>query len=165
MWKVWVVALVCVCATGRVTAAQSSAAMTPGHTELAAADLKWMPAPPVLPKGVEIAVLTGNPFAEGFSIVRLKIPPHTVIAPHWHPTAENFTVLRGTLFAGKGDAVDKHMARAIAAMGFASMPALAHHYAYTEGEAVVLDLSFYGPFQIQYVHPADDPSKPSSPRR
>jgi hypothetical protein len=50
-------------------------------------------------------------------------------------------------------------------MGFASMPALAHHYAYTEGEAVVLDLSFYGPFQIQYVHPADDPSKPSSPRR
>lgn len=164
MWKVWVVALVCVCAAGRVAAAAPAAAMAPGHMELAPADLKWMPAPPVLPKGVEIAVLTGNPFAEGFSIVRLKIPPHTVIAPHWHPTTESFTVLRGTLFAGKGDAVDKRMARAIAAMGFASMPAQAHHYAYTEGEAAVLDLSFYGPFQIQYVHSADDPSKPASLR-
>lgn len=164
MWKVWVVALVCVCAAGRVTAAPPPAAMAPGHTELAPADLKWMPAPPVLPKGVEIAVLTGNPFAEGFSIVRLKIPPHTVIGPHWHPTAESFTVLHGTLFIGKGDAVDKHMARAIAAMGFVSMPALAHHYAYTEGEAAMIDLSFYGPFQIYYIHAADDPSKAPSPR-
>lgn len=118
-----------------------------------------MPAPPVLPKGVQIAVLSGNPFAEGFSIVRLKIPPHTVFAPHWHPTAENFTVLKGRFFVGAGDSVDKSRAGAVGAMGFVSLPAMHHHYAFTEGEGTVIDLSFYGPFQIHYVNPADDPSK------
>lgn len=135
------------------------APVAPDHVQLAPADIKWMPAPPVLPKGVQIAVLSGNPFAEGFSIVRLKIPPHTLIAPHWHPTAENFTVLSGRLFANMGDAVDKAKTRAMGAMGFASMPAMHHHYAYTESEGAVIDLSFYGPFQIHYVNPADDPSK------
>lgn len=62
-----------------------------------------MPAPPVLPKGVQIAVLRGNPFAEGVSTVRLKIPAHTVIAPHWHPTIESFSVLQGKFFVGMGD--------------------------------------------------------------
>lgn len=123
------------------------------------ADVKWMPAPPVLPKGVQIAVLTGNPFAEGFSIVRLKIPPHTTIAPHWHPTAENFSVLRGTIYVGMGDKVDKAKATALPPMGFASMPAQHHHWVYSGDDEVVIDLSFYGPFQIHYVNPADDPSR------
>lgn len=128
------------------------AALTP-------ADLKWMPAPPVLPKGVQIAVLRGNPFAEGMATVRLKIPPHTTFAPHWHPTAESFTVLSGKFFVGMGDRVDKSKTSALPAMGFATMPAMHHHYAYTGNEPVMIDLSFYGPFQIYYVNPADDPSK------
>lgn len=143
--------------------ATTAAAQSPGpdmsHAALTPADLKWMPAPSVLPKGVQIAVLSGNPFAEGFSMVRLKIPPHTTFAPHWHPTAESFTVLQGTFFVGAGDTVNKSAAKALPAMGFASMPAMHHHYAYTGQQAVVIDLSFYGPFQINYVNPADDPSK------
>lgn len=131
----------------------------PDSVQLSPADIKWMPAPPVLPKGVQIAVLRGNPFAEGLSTIRLKIPPQTIIAPHWHPTAESFTVLAGKLFIGMGDSVDKSDARALPAMGFASMPAMHHHYAYTGKEGAVIDLSFYGPFQITYVNPADDPSK------
>ncbi|MGH8182963.1 MAG: hypothetical protein ACREPH_04810 [Rhodanobacteraceae bacterium] len=58
-----------------------------------------------------------------------------------------------------GDHVEKSGAKMLPAMSFASMPATHHHYAYTESEGVVLDLSFYGPFQIYYVNPADDPSK------
>ncbi|MGH8192649.1 MAG: cupin domain-containing protein [Rhodanobacteraceae bacterium] len=136
-----------------------AAAPMPDSAMLAPAELKWMPAPPVLPKGVQIAVLRGNPFAEGMSTVRLKIPPHTVFAPHWHPTTESFTVLAGKFFVGMGDHVDKSTAKALPAMGFASMPATHHHYAYTGNEAAIIDLSFYGPFQIYYVNPADDPSK------
>jgi len=127
--------------------------------QLAPGDLKWMPAPPVLPRGVQLAVLSGNPFAEGFSTLRLNIPPHTTFAPHWHPTAEGFTVLKGTFYVGMGDKVDKTRARALPEMGYALLPATHHHYAYTEGEGTVIDLSFYGPFQIHYVNPADDPSK------
>lgn len=126
---------------------------------LTSADLKWMPAPPVLPKGVQIAVLRGNPFAEGMATVRLKIPPNTVFAPHWHPTIESFSVLLGKFYVGMGDRVDKSHATALPALGFASMPAMHHHYAYTGNEGATIDLSFYGPFQIYYVNPADDPSK------
>lgn len=139
-------------------AAQSPVADT-SPAVLAPADLKWMPAPPVLPKGVQIAVLRGNPFAKGFSTVRLKIPPHTVFAPHWHPTTESFSVLRGTFYVGMGDKVDKSKARALPPMGFASLPAMHHHWVYSGDKEVVIDLSFYGPFQIHYVNPADDPSK------
>lgn len=137
------------------------APIAPAYTHFAPADIKWMPAPPVLPKGVQIAVLSGNPFAEGFSTVRLKIPANTVFAPHWHPTAESFTVLSGKLFVGMGDSVDREHSRGMGAMGFVSLPAMHHHYAYTEGAAAIIDLSFYGPFQIHYVNPADDPSKHS----
>lgn len=130
-----------------------------GHaTRHAPGDLKWMPAPPVLPKGVELAVLAGNPFAEGFCTLRLKIPPHTVFAPHWHPTAESFSVLRGSIYVGAGDKMDRSQATKMPAMSFVSLPAMHHHYVYTGDEGVVIDLSFYGPFQIHYVNPADDPS-------
>ncbi|HET9817970.1 MAG TPA: cupin domain-containing protein [Rhodanobacteraceae bacterium] len=145
------------CVAGSAIADQPAAPAD--HVQLAPGDVKWTPAPPVLPKGVQIAVLFGNPSAEGFSIVRLKIPPHTTFAPHWHPTAESFTVLEGPLYVGMGDKVDKTRATATPARGFASLPAMHHHYAYTEGEGAVIDLSFYGPFQIHYVNPADDPSK------
>lgn len=122
-------------------------------------DLKWMPAPPVLPKGVQLAVLHGNPFAEGMATVRLKIPPNTVFPPHWHPTSESFSVLQGKFHVGMGDHVDKAKASVLPAMGFGSMPAMHHHYAFTGNEGALIDLSFYGPFQIYYVNPADDPSK------
>lgn len=142
-----------------VAAAAEPPATKPDHVQLSPADLKWMPAPPVIPNGVQIAVLSGNPFAEGFSTVRLRIPPHTTFAPHWHPTAESFTVLKGTLYLGMGDKVDKSNARALPPMGFASLPAMHHHWVYSANEEAVIDLSFYGPFQIHYVNPADDPSK------
>lgn len=141
------------------SAAAAPPATDMGGVALAPADLKWMPAPPVLPKGVQLAVLSGNPFAEGFSTVRLKIPPHTIFAPHWHPTTESFTVLRGEFSVGMGDRIDKSKARALPPMSFASMPALHHHYAYTGSEEALIDLSFYGPFQIHYVNPAGGPSK------
>lgn len=137
-------------------------AMEADHTTLSPGDLKWMPAPPVLPKGVQIAVLSGNPFAEGFTTVRLKIPANTVFAPHWHPTAESFTVLSGRVSVGMGDSVIREHSKAMGAMGFVVMPAMHHHYVYTEGAGAVIDLSFYGPFQIHYVNPADDPSKQSA---
>lgn len=160
----WTRALAFACGLGILitAAAGQPPAMESDHTALSPGDLKWMPAPPILPKGVQIAVLTGNPYAEGFCTVRLKIPAHTTFAPHWHPTAESFTILSGKLFVGMGDSVDREHSKAMGAMGFVTMPALHHHYVYTGGEGAILDLTFYGPFQIHYVNPADDPSKQSA---
>ncbi|HLI16704.1 MAG TPA: cupin domain-containing protein [Rhodanobacteraceae bacterium] len=140
-------------------AAPQTAAGMPESTRLAPADLKWMPAPPVIPPGVQLAVLRGDPFAEGIFTIRLKIPPHYTFPPHWHPTAESFSVLSGTLFIGMGDNVDRSKAKALPAMSFAALPAVHHHYAYTGDQGTVIDLTGYGPFQIYYVNPADAPTK------
>ena len=36
--------------------------------------LTWGPAPPVLPKGAQIAVLSGDPSKDGLYVLRLKMP-------------------------------------------------------------------------------------------
>ena len=152
-----------VCSLGFVLGAAAAAApppaIQPEAAALAPADLKWMPAPPVIPPGVQLAVLRGDPFKEGIFTIRLKIPPHYTFAPHWHPSEESFSVLSGPFFIGMGDKLDKSQAKAVPAMGFAVMPALHHHYAYTGSHGAEIDLTGYGPFQIYYVNPADDPAK------
>ena len=59
--------------------------------------LKWGPAPPVFPKGAQIAVLSGDPFKDGLYVVRLKMPANYKIAAHWHPTSEYVTIVRHRL--------------------------------------------------------------------
>ncbi|TAM98899.1 MAG: hypothetical protein EPN40_05975, partial [Rhodanobacteraceae bacterium] len=53
----------CLLGLGLVLNATIAVAQPPAaeaaHAALAPADMKWMPAPPVLPKGVQIAVLRG----------------------------------------------------------------------------------------------------------
>jgi len=67
-------------------------------------EVKWGPAPPVVPSGAQAAVLNGDPFKDGAAYtLRLKMPDGYRIGPHWHPTDENVTVLSGTLGAGMGD--------------------------------------------------------------
>lgn len=68
-------------------------------------------------------------------------------------------MLTGTFYVGMGDQVDKSKAKTLPAMSFAAMPAVDHHYAYTGDEGAVIDLTGYGPLQIFYVHPSDDPVK------
>jgi hypothetical protein len=57
-----------------------------------------------------------------------------------------------------GDTFDKSVASVIPTHGFAALPPLASHWVYTEEETVI-DLAAYGPFQIVYVNPEDDPSR------
>jgi len=121
-------------------------------------DIKWGDAPPVLPKGAKIAVLTGDPFKPGPYVMRLKMPAGYKIAPHWHTQTENLTVISGAFRIGSGDTVDKMHAHLMTAGGFHYLPAKAHHYAYTDA-ATVLQIHGEGPFDITYLNPADDPSK------
>jgi len=121
-------------------------------------DVKWSPAPSVLPKGAMMAVLAGDPAASGGLVVlRLKMPAGYKIPAHWHPTDEHVTVLSGTFSIGMGDKLDPTQSHAFTAGGYAEAPAHMNHYAWTKtGATVQVDL--IGPFAITYVNPADDPS-------
>jgi len=133
-------------------------AATPKHTVMNPADIKWGDAPPAFPPGAKMAVLQGDPSKPQMFTARIKVPDGYKVAPHWHPTTENLTVISGTFYLGTGDKMDESKATAMTAGAFGSMPAKMHHYAWTKGETEV-QIHAMGPFQLTYVNPADDPQQ------
>jgi hypothetical protein len=128
----------------------------PHHIVVKADAVSWGPAPPVLPAGSKFAVLAGDPGKDGPFTARAWLPDGYRVPPHWHPTAENVTVLSGTFHVGAGDSFDTAKGEALTAGGFVSLPAEMRHYAWAEGETVI-QINANGPFQLTYVNPADDP--------
>ena len=121
------------------------------------AGMKWVDAPPSLPKGAKLAVLYGDPGKEGPYVIRIKTPGGYKVPPHWHTQAENLTVISGTLYLGGGDMMDMGAAHALKTGGFHSVPGGAHHYAFTK-TATVVQIHGMGPLDVTYVNPQDDPS-------
>ena len=129
-----------------------------GHTFIKVKDTKWGDAPPTLPKGAKLAVLAGDPGKPVPFTMRLMMPANYNIPPHWHTQDENLTVVSGALYLGMGDKTEKPKARALMAGGFHFLPGKAHHYAFTKA-ATVVQIHGTGPFDINYLDPADDPLK------
>src|SRR5271168_5040728 len=121
-------------------------------------DVKWGAPPPVLPPGAKFAVMAGDPASATLVTVRLEMPAGYVIPPHFHPTDEHITVLKGTFAIGMGDAIDKTHAVTLSSGGYGVAMANMHHYAFTTTGATI-QVHMAGPFAITYVNPADDPSK------
>ena len=118
----------------------------------------WGPAPPMLPPGAHIAVLSGDPTKSGAYTIRLKFPANYAIAAHSHPTDENVVVVSGALTFGMGEKLIKGAAsnKTLAAGGYALMPANTNHFAYTTQETTIV-LFGQGPVEFKYVNPSDDP--------
>jgi quercetin dioxygenase-like cupin family protein len=146
----WVVA-VAGCAAGSYGRSGHGA-----HVAHNADALQWTDMPALA--GVKMAVLSGDPAKAGDFVARIRIPSGTRIAPHWHPSDENVTVLSGTVKMGLGDVFKEEGATVLAPGGFALMPARVHHFAWCDEEAVI-QLNNRGPWKIYYVNPADDPAK------
>jgi hypothetical protein len=137
--------------------APAAAATASAHVLMTPIQIKWGDAPPVLRKGARFAVMSGDPGVAGPYTIRLKIPAGYRIAPHWHPTDENVTVIAGTFSLGMGDTFDTKNLKTLPAGGYAVLPAEMRHYAWTKAGATV-QVHGIGPFVINYVNPADDPS-------
>lgn len=116
--------------------------------------VKWNPLAP----GMQISVLTGDPSKPGPYTLRLKFSDAARVAPHWHPEDENVTVVQGTFLAGMGEKYDAAALHEFPTGSFILMPKQMRHFAAARGETIV-QLHGDGPFVINYVNPADDPSK------
>jgi quercetin dioxygenase-like cupin family protein len=124
--------------------------------------LKWSPAPPALPPGAQLTVLSGDPGASGPYVLRAKLPTGYTVPPHTHPTDENVTVISGTLHFAMGGKLDKSKGDAVKTGGFFRAEKGMQHYAWAT-EPTVIQVHGIGPFDITYVNPADDPrNKPSA---
>jgi hypothetical protein len=151
--------LAAIAASLAVTAALSAQpVITAAHVLLRDSDVKWGDAPPVLEKGASFAVISGDPSKSGPYVVRLKMPAGYKIAPHWHPTDENITVVSGTFALGMGEKFDPTALKGFGAGSYGLMPAEMRHFAMARTAAIV-QVHGIGPFAINYVNPADDPSK------
>ena len=120
------------------------------------AGVKFGPSPPALPPGAQIAVISGDPGANGPYVVRAMLPAGYTIPPHTHPTDENVTVLTGTFHIAMGDKLDKAKGDAIGPGGFFRAEQGMQHYGWTTSPTVI-QIHGMGPFAINYVNPADDP--------
>ncbi len=146
--------------TAAATAAPAAVAThnSHDHHEQSPSDIIFGPAPAVFPAGAEMAVLQGDPSVPGaIFTVRLRLPNGYILPPHTHPTDENVTVISGKFSVGLGDKFDRQaLLPALRQGGFITAPANAAHFATVKGRTIV-QVHAIGPFQLDYVNPADDP--------
>lgn len=129
------------------------------HVLVTPDQVKWGPAPPSLPSGSELAVLEGDPSKAGVLFtIRAKLPDGYRVPPHWHPTDERLVVLQGTLGLGVGEKVNPAAGHELPVGSYALMPKEMRHFVWAIGETVI-QVSGTGPFEVNYVNPADDPRK------
>jgi hypothetical protein len=157
-------AAACACGillTGTLLAQQpkgTSGVMAAKSMMVAPSEASWSPAPPSLPAGAEITVLEGNPGQPGPFTFQVRFPDGYKVMPHWHPTDERQTVVKGTVMMGMGEKWDDGAMKELAPGGFVLLPAKHSHYVVTKGE-VIMQVQAEGPFEITYINANDDPRK------
>jgi len=120
--------------------------------------IAWAPAPPILPRGADLAVVEGDPSVAGAFTMRLRMPDGYRIPAHFHPVVEHVTVIQGTFRVGMGDKFDTTTLGDLPVGTFAALAPGVRHFAQAKGETVI-QLHGIGPWSLTYVNPADDPRK------
>ncbi len=159
MKKILVSCSVIAAAAALVFAAEEATTSASGneHHVMKPADLKWGEVPPGLPAGGKMAVLDGDPTQAGSFTVRLKAPAGYKVMPHTHPTAERLTVISGSFKVGMGEKFDESSMQVMTPGCYIVLPSGMAHFAKVTREGSIVQIDSEGPFQINYVNPADDP--------
>ena len=130
-----------------VTVAQSPDAMG-GMSAVSAKSITFADlAVPGFDPGLKIAVIDGNPDTTGAYTLRLSLPTGYRFPPHFHPMAENVTVLSGTLLLAMGDRADESKLQAYVAGDYLHLPPVKPHFGGAR-DATVIQLHGQGPFKI-----------------
>ncbi len=134
--RIWHFALAVVLTiSGGIAYAQTTTAPA-GPTIVTLDNAKWTPGTGMM-KGVDIAVLYGDPTKAGPYIVRVKIPANTNVPAHYHGDTENVTVISGALWVGMGDKADPANMKELGPGTFVSVPAGMHHSAMTKIPTII----------------------------
>lgn len=162
MRREWMVVGICAVAAlgGAARARQDQKpAGEAGHGIVRFGDLKWTG----ILKGCDMAPVAGDPSAAGGNfVIRIRCADGAKIPPHWHPTEENVTVLKGAFLVGMGETFDQAKLQTMNPGNFVSVPKEMRHFAMAKGETIV-QVHGAGPFQVNWVNPkeVEPPSAPS----
>ena len=88
-------ALYLLASSATMLSVQAASADDKKHGVMAAGEIVWAPFDPSQPKGMQIAVLHGDPSKAGPFGVRLKIPAGLELGSHTHSNAEYVTIISG----------------------------------------------------------------------
>lgn len=134
--------------------AQGAAGATEGLNAVAAKSLNWIDADvPGFAPGMKMAVVQGNPEEAGPYTMRLSFPDGYQFPAHWHPMAENVTVLSGVLQLAMGERPDASKLKAYGPGDYLHIPAKHPHFGGAQGYTVI-QLHGQGPFAINLVQKA-----------
>ena len=130
---------------------QAATPATEPMSAVAASSITWgdLNVPGFAP-GTKIAVINGNPDSVGSYTLRLSFPAGYQFPPHWHPKAENVTVLSGTFLLAMGDRVDASKLKTYGPGDFLHIEGTHPHFGGVR-EASVIQLHGQGPFAITLV--------------
>jgi ketosteroid isomerase-like protein/quercetin dioxygenase-like cupin family protein len=126
------------------------------HVMVSPPAIQWGDAPPSLPPGAKMAVVSGDPTQAVPFVVRAQMPAGYRVPPHWHPTDEHVTVLAGTVALGMGEQFDQSAMKDVSSGGYFVAPAEMRHFFMTK-TAATIQVHGMGPFAVNYVSPTDDP--------
>src|ERR1700730_14636176 len=107
--------------------------------------------------GVHTKVLLGDPSRTGFYSILLFVPAHTTIQAHSHRDDRVATVVSGEWQFGYGDHFDAKFLKTLPPGSVYSEPGGDNHFARAENDAVVVEVSGYGPTDTHYFEAANDP--------
>ena len=107
--------------------------------------------------GVSTRVLFGDPSKPGFYTIVLFVPAHTTIQAHSHRDDRMATVVSGTWQFGYGDRFDEGALKTLPPGSVYSEPGGVNHFARTDADPVLVQISGFGPTDTRYVDPAPVP--------
>jgi quercetin dioxygenase-like cupin family protein len=107
--------------------------------------------------GVHTKVLFGDPAKAGFYTILLFVPAHTTIQAHSHRDDRVATVVSGEWHFGYGDHFNAKSLKTLPPGSVYSEPGGDNHFARTDAEAVIVEISGYGPTGTRYFDAANDP--------
>jgi pimeloyl-ACP methyl ester carboxylesterase/quercetin dioxygenase-like cupin family protein len=110
--------------------------------------------------GVSTKVLFGDPSKAGFYTIVLSVPAHTTIPAHLHRDDRMATVVSGTWHFGYGNRFDEGALKSLPPGSVYSEPGGTNHFARTDAEPVLVQISGFGPTDTRYFDPADTPKAP-----
>jgi len=107
---------------------------------------------------LRVAIIQGDPMTAGHTYtLRLSCTDGAKIAPHWHPTTENVTVIRGAAAVGMGSKWDDAALKDVPTGGFFWAAPHMRHFAECKGDTI-LQVHGIAPFVINFVGPDDSQS-------
>ncbi len=108
--------------------------------------------------GVSTKILFGDPSKSGFYVVTMFVPAHTTIQAHSHRDDRMATVVSGAWRFGYGDRFDERELKTLPPGSVYSEPGGANHFARTDADPVLVQITGFGPTDTRYFDPAHTPT-------